>query len=222
MTAKLNQLEHGFLPEGRIIGAREPMQVRELQPAPRCAQHREPRNAIHRMQQGVSQRAQVQQFLPFREVLNLHRAKWNPVLPQKPHDLRKMVAGADQDGDPVFTAGVARVPDLREMLLDDIEDNLRLFVLRCGQFSEGGAAIRRADDQGVDVQPVLRRTAGCTRRCARKGYGSRSRRCRLRTNQIEDTVERLGESGMGAEIDGKLHGTASIHTTRFWIEMLMI
>ena len=62
--------------------AADGVQRRYGQSAPGRAQHREPRDAIRRMQQRAEQRKQIENFRPIAQQVNLDAAKGNLLLSQ--------------------------------------------------------------------------------------------------------------------------------------------
>ena len=84
-----------------MVVGRQRVQVRQREAAPRCAQNRQPADAVAPMQQRARQRQQVLHRLALVEALHLHRREAQPgsMPPNFPHQRRKMLARARQHGD---------------------------------------------------------------------------------------------------------------------------
>ena len=155
MTAEFDKFRNGRVPECRVVRAGELMQIGERESAPGRAQDREPRDAIHGVQQRAREGAEIEQFLAFGKVLDFNGAKRNIALAEQPSDLRQVRASANQDRDAVFTACAVGMPNLRKMLFEDIEDGRGFPALRRVDLSFGGSAIGSADELGVNMQRCL-------------------------------------------------------------------
>jgi hypothetical protein len=102
----------------------------------------EPRDAIHRVQQGAGEREQVEKFLALGEVLDFDGAKWNFAAAKKRDDLGKMGAGANENRDTIFSAGGAGLFDVREVLLEYAEDVECFLLLRLTEVGRGRPMVR--------------------------------------------------------------------------------
>ncbi len=194
--------------EGGVVGAGEEVQVGEGEAAPRRAQNGEPRDAIHGMEEGAGEGAEVEEFLALEEALDFDGAEGDAMVAEERDDLGEVGAGADENGDTIFLACRLRALDAWEMLLENAEDVAGFLFLGIGDVGRGRSAVGSANEARVDVERFFRRRSG-----EGGGFGERdgggSGGNVGGTEGAEHLVDGLGEAGVGAEVDGELHGMAA-------------
>ena len=165
--------------EVRLAALCERRQVRERQPAPRRAQHRQPRTAVGRVRQRPREREQVLHHGPLREAFDLDGPEGQPGCFELRHDLGEVAARAHEDRD----GGVCIV---RVRLAHDVGDPTCLaFAVRV---EKRVYADRRA------LEPGMHRHRRRIRHRARRGIVPARHRVR------ERCVHPLDDAGLRAEI----------------------
>ncbi len=102
-----------------FVGSAEAMEVGEVEAAPRGAQDCEPRDAVHRMDQGADDGLEVENFLALAEAFEFDGAEGDLLAAQGGGDGGEMDPGAAEDGDGEVFCGVAGFVDPVQMALDD-------------------------------------------------------------------------------------------------------
>jgi hypothetical protein len=159
VAALVVEFRDGEVFECLVVGAGKEVEVREGEAAPWGAEDGEPRDAIHGMEQGAGEGAEVEEFLTLGEVFDFDGAKGNVAMAEEGDDLREMVASADEDSDTILIAGGAGLLDARQVSLENVEDIEGFLLLGGGNFGEGRPAVGRAEDAGVEVESGLERVS---------------------------------------------------------------
>ena len=193
--------------EGAMVGASEDVEVGESEAAPGRAQNGEPGDAVHGMQEGAGEREQIAELLAGGEGIDFNGAEGDAAIAEQRDQLMEVRAIADEHGDAVFGAGCAGLFDAGEMSLDDVKDVASFLAAGLETFFAGRAAGSAADELRADVDGLAGGRA-CRRDGGRKVHGGGAGRRGFGANALEEAVERCGEAGVGAKIDGKPDGVA--------------